>query len=74
MRGIFEKLVQRCSKLDGDYESYLYLGLIRPISSRYHCSAFVFLEKFSCKIFIYIFKIVTNAKYIHSKERYQRAL
>ncbi len=57
---IFEKPEQKCSKLDGDYESYLYLGLIRLISSRYNCSTFVFFETFFCEIFIYIFNHNNN--------------
>ncbi len=42
MLDIFEKLMQRYSKLDADSESYLYLGLIRSISNRYHCNIFLF--------------------------------
>jgi hypothetical protein len=35
---IFEQI---CSKLDGYYESYLYLGLVRPISDGYHFNTLV---------------------------------
>jgi hypothetical protein len=43
MLDIFEKLMQRYSELDGDSESYLYLGLIRLISSRYQ-RIYIFFE------------------------------
>jgi hypothetical protein len=42
--GIFEKIVQRCSKLDEDYELYLYLGLNRPLSTRYHYNKFFLMK------------------------------